>query len=109
MAEALAGHYDLLIIGERPQHNLISRILGPTALRIIAHQPCPVLIAKEEPHSLDQILVCDSIFASPNLAERLSQQLRICWLMRPLSTVLHVMSQIAAAPGIPGQQAASRR
>lgn len=102
--EVLSTPYDLLIIGERPQHNFISRILGPTALRIIAQQPCPVLIAKEKPHLLEQILVCDSVFAAPALSERLSHLLPDLLAQSGNVTVLHVMSQIAAAPGIKGKQ-----
>lgn len=103
IAEALSGEYDLLIIGERPQHSLLSRFLGPTALRIIAQQPCPVLIAKERPHALEQVLVCDSVFADPPLSERISLLLPDLLTESTIVSVLHVMSQIAAAPGVKGQ------
>lgn len=104
VAEAEDDTYDLLIIGERPQHKLLTRLLGPTALRVIAHTTCPVLIAKEEPHALAKILVCDSVFAEPNLSVRLHQQLPEVLAQAEKVTLLHVMSQIAAAPGINGQQ-----
>lgn len=104
VAEVQSGAYDLLIIGERPQHSLLSRFLGPTALRIISQQPCPVLIAKDQPHSLEQILVCDSVYAEPPLSERIAQLLPDLLAKSATVTVLHVMSQIAAAPGVKGKQ-----
>lgn len=102
--EVLTGEYDLLLIGERPQHSLLTRLLGPTALRIIAQRPCPVLIAKEEAHHLEQILVCDSVYAEPTLSARFSQHFPDLLAQAANVTVLHVMSQIAAAPGVSGRQ-----
>ncbi len=102
--EAIANHYDLLIIGKKLHHNLVTRLLGPTSLRIIAQKPCPILIAKEQPHPLEQILVCDSIFAKPNLSERFATHFPYLLAHAANVTVLHVMSQIAAAPGVQGKQ-----
>lgn len=104
LEEARSNQYDILIIGEKLHHNLLTRFLGPTTLRIIAQLPCPVLIAKQAAHPLKQILVCDSIFAKPNLLERFSHLFPEIISHAPQVTVLHVMSQIAAAPGIQGQQ-----
>lgn len=102
--EALSAEYELLVIGERPQHKLLTRLWGPTALRIVAKQPCPILIAKEQPHPLEQILVCDSVYAEPNLSVRFADRFPELLAQARSVNVLHVMSQIAAAPGVHGQQ-----
>lgn len=102
--EAKSGAYDLLIIGERPHHPLLTRLLGPTALRVVGQRPCPVLIAKEQPYPLAQILICDSVYADPNVLVRFSKSLPHLLAQATHVTLLHVMSQIAAAPGIQGHQ-----
>ena len=45
--EIQIGDYDLLIIGERPAHRLLHRILTNTVERLTELAPCPVLVARE--------------------------------------------------------------
>ena len=45
--EARSGGYDLLVIGERPGHRLIHRILASTVERLTERAPCPVLVARD--------------------------------------------------------------
>lgn len=102
-AEAKEGAYDLVIVGSRPIHHLVKRIVGPVAERVMLHAGCPVLIAKTEPAGLNRLLICES-GREPSLLKRLTARLPA--LLQPGTdiTVLHVMSQIIAAPGVPEWQ-----
>jgi nucleotide-binding universal stress UspA family protein len=101
---ARQGNYDLVVVGERPKHRLAARFLGSTAAHVIERAPCPVAIAKGEIHPLRHILLCDSGAASQTLLRRLADQLPALAGGEVEITVLHVMSQISAGPGINGQQ-----
>lgn len=99
--EAKAEAYDLIILGERVQHGLTQRFLAPTGERVIARMPCPVMIARGQPRPLRRVLVCEA-GRSPSLLTRLLNRLSLLLQHVDELTVLHVMSQIAAAPGVPG-------
>lgn len=99
--EAEHGHYDLIVVGERPEHNLMKRLLGPTAERVIAHMPCPVLIARQEIPAISNLLLCEG-GRDPSLLERMIDRLAPLLQVNNKLTVLHVMSQIVAAPGVAG-------
>lgn len=99
--EAESGAYDLIITGEKAQHGLARRLLAPTAERVIAHMPCPVLIARGQPRPLNRMLVCEG-GRDPSLLHRLLNRLSVLLKHVDELTVLHVMSQMAAAPGVPG-------
>ena len=101
---AREGHYDLVVVGERPKHRLATRFLGSTAAHVVERAPCPVVIAKGEIHPLRHILLCDSGAASQTLLRRFADQLPPLAGGEVEITILHVMSQISAGPGINGQQ-----
>lgn len=101
VAEAKEGGYDLLVIGERPEHGLIKRLIGPTAERIVAHLPCPTLIARRDAVPLRRFLLCEG-WRDPLLLNRLTTQLAPLMRIATELTLLHVMSQMTAAPGVPG-------
>lgn len=103
VAEAASDKYDLLILGEKSQHSLLTRLMGPTAQRVIAQSERPVLLAKLNAHAPQRILICDGGAQTPNLPERLGAQLPELLAVAEDVTVLHVMSQISAAPGVAGQ------
>ena len=104
MAEAEAGHYDLIIIGERASHRFLTRFLGSTAAAIINKASCPVIVAKGQIGPLRRVLLCDSGANDPSVLSRftnglgglLGQGVNIC--------ILHVMSQISAGPRVVGKQ-----
>jgi nucleotide-binding universal stress UspA family protein len=103
--EAEEGDYDLVIVGGRQHHRLITRfLLGSTTVRVVEHAPCPVIIAKGKIGPVHHILLCDSGIEAPSLVSRFSAQLADLIKGGEEVTVLHVMSQISAGPGIRGQQ-----
>lgn len=99
--EAQAGHYDLIVIGERPGHGLIHRILATTVERLTEHAPCPVLVARAAGMPA-RLLICES-GRHPLVAERMAEKLAPVLALAREATLLHVMSQIAAGPGVGGQ------
>lgn len=101
VSEAESGASDLIVVGERSQHGLAGRLMTPTVERVIAHMPCPVLIARGQPRPLSRVLVCES-GRDPSLLKRLITQLSSLLMYVDELMVLHVMSQITAAPGVPG-------
>ncbi len=105
LREAEEGAYDLVIVGEKQHHGLITRfVLGSTAERVVEYAPCPVLVAKGQIAPVQHLLLCDSGFQDPPLLERLTTQLADLVTGKQKTTVLHVMSQISAGPGVSGQQ-----
>ena len=102
LQEAEEGAYNLIVVGEKERHQLVTRfLLGSTAERVVEHAPCPVLIAKGEAKPIRHILLCDSGTAEPPLLARLTTQLGDLIEGQDI-TVLHVMSQMSAGPGVRG-------
>ena len=93
--------FDLIIIGEGAQSGFLQRLLGATAQRVIADMPCPVLIARGQPRPIRRILLCESGHV-PSLLRRFLNQIPQLLTEVDELTVLHVMSQMTAAPGLPG-------
>ena len=104
IAEAREGDFNLVIVGERQSHTLKARMLGSTALHVVEHAACPVIIAKGEIGPIQRILLCDSGALVPSLHSRFIAQLADILIGEEEITVLHVMSQISAWPGVAGQQ-----
>lgn len=104
VAESREGKYELIVVGERVQHRILSRILSPTSERVIAQAPCPVLVAKALTREFKRILVCDSGAHEQPLIGRLTKMLPQILTPDADVTVLHVMSQMGAAPGVRGWQ-----
>jgi nucleotide-binding universal stress UspA family protein len=101
LSEANARNYDLLVIGERRGHKLIHRIVASTVERLTERAPCPVLVARSAGLP-GRILICESSrrpLVVQRLVDKLSPIVDIC----RQATLLHVMSQIAAGPGVAGE------
>ncbi len=100
VAEAEEGATDLIVVGEGPQDTITRHLLGPKVRRIISHKPCPILIARGFSRPVRRLLLCEG-GREPSLLTRLLDQLAP--LLRGVDdlTLLHVMSQIPAAPGLP--------
>ena len=105
LREAEEGGYGLLIVGEREHHKLMTRfLLGSTAVRVVEHAPCPVIIAKGQIGPIHRLLLCDSGADHPSLLCRFAGQLAGLLRGDEKITILHVMSQIGAGPGVEGKQ-----
>ena len=98
------GDYNLVIMEVEPSSSLLTRLLGPAAERVIGQVPCPVLIARDEARPIRSILLCDSGLQAPPLVDRFFEGLEGLITVELEITVLHVMSQISAGPGIDGKQ-----
>ena len=101
LAELRAAHYDLLILGERRPHRLLTRVLGSVVDKVAGHAPCSVLVVRGPATRFARVLICDSGGPAPSVVDM--------WLARGLTrlatpaasiTLLHVMSQISAGPGV---------
>ncbi len=103
IAEAEEGNYQLVAVGEKQHHGLLTRfVLGSTALRVIEHSPCPVVLVKGQVGPVKRLLLCDSGVEEGNLVNRVTQQLPALLDQASTIVVLHVMSQIGAGPGVDG-------
>jgi len=105
LREAEEGSYDLLIVGERRDRSLITRLLeGSTAMRVAEHAPCPVLVVKGRVGPIRRLLLCDSGAPSRSILSRVTAQLAELLGGEEEITVLHVMSQISASPDVQGKE-----
>ncbi|MCJ7622572.1 MAG: universal stress protein [Anaerolineaceae bacterium] len=102
LAEAREGNYDMLVIGMSPYHRRLRYIPGSITKAVLAQSPCPVLVAKGKFAALNRLLVCDSGVASPFLLEYLTDRMSALLTKNPEVTILHVMSQMSAGPGVKG-------
>lgn len=100
--EATEGEYGLVILGFREAPSTLKRIFGPTVDQVVTRAPCPVLIAKEDKGDLNHVLICDSGAEGPSLMNRFIRQMRELVTAGLQVSVLHVMSQMSAGPGVPG-------
>jgi nucleotide-binding universal stress UspA family protein len=91
--------YDLIVMGQRPSHRLLVRVLGAVTKQVLQRTSRSVLIAKAEARKFDHILLCDSGVQSPPLLQLLRLRLPALLTEATDVTVLHVMSQISASPG----------
>ncbi len=104
ICEAEEGNYDLITVGDRQHYDRITRFfLGSTAQRIVEYAPCPVIIAKGEIQPIRRILLCDSGADSSLLLNRTAELVNLIGREVDI-TVLHVMSQMSAGPGVIGRQ-----
>lgn len=107
--EAEEEQFDLVIVGEKQHHGLVTRfILGATAERVVEHAPCPVIIAKGKVGPIERILLCDSGVKDPPLLSRFARHLDRLLRGQELVTLLHVMSQMSAGPGVRARQLRAR-
>ncbi len=100
-AEAAAGGHDLVIIGEPERNRFINRQRAPIAEDLVTLAPCPVLIARGRPRPIRKLLFCESGH-EPSLVDDLTGHMPSLVEQAEQVTVLHVMSQIAAGPGVAG-------
>jgi nucleotide-binding universal stress UspA family protein len=104
VAEAETGSYRMVVVGEKQHHGLMTRfIMGSTAQRVVEHAPCPVVVAKGHVAPIRRLLICDSGAVRDSIVDRVVAQLPRLLATAEGITVLHVMSQMSAGPGIEGR------
>jgi nucleotide-binding universal stress UspA family protein len=97
--------YNLVVVGEgRHRVRLTRFLLGSTALRVAEHVSCSVIITKGKARPIKRILLCDSGAEDSSSLSRFTCQLAKALVGEEQITVLHVMSQISAGPGVIGVQ-----
>ncbi len=104
LREAQEGNYELIILGAPSPHR--RDWFNPKTLltQIVEGAPCSTLIVRGQASRIKHILVCDSGAESANTLRGLIT--RLIGLLEGLEgiTILHVMSQVSAGPGVPGEQ-----
>ncbi|MFZ0544370.1 MAG: universal stress protein [Candidatus Promineifilaceae bacterium] len=99
--EVIDGQYDLVVMGEPSQSLPFPRIALIGKEDIVGYLTCPVLIAQGGVRPFHRVLVCEGGL-EPLLLNRLADLLPLLLAQVEEWTVLHVMSQMAAGPGVAG-------
>jgi nucleotide-binding universal stress UspA family protein len=118
--EVSQGRYELVLVGEgwRPRRPLACAQDRLTAVRVAERAPCPVFAVLGQAHPLGQerpirrILLCDSgarsalnaVGGSAPPVGHFTAELAGLLGGEEEVTVLHVMSQLSAGPGVRGRQ-----
>jgi len=115
--EAQEGNYDLVIVGRRPRRGLLARLLhNSTMMQVVERALCPVMVVQGKIGPIHHILLCDSGAGAEFTGQSLSYSERESALGHFTAklaeqvigeagvTVLHVMSQMSAGPGVRGMQ-----
>jgi nucleotide-binding universal stress UspA family protein len=97
--EIIFGAYDLVAVGALGKRGVTRFMLGSTAERVARYAAVPVLIIQGVREGISRVLICTAA-GEPGLTS-VSLGGRVASLVGAQTTVLHVMSQVAAAPGIP--------
>jgi nucleotide-binding universal stress UspA family protein len=104
LAELKLFRYDLLVIGEgQIVHGYIPRQPERISHKLAEQSACPVLVARDPLRPFKRILMCDS-GAENSVLRRFTLQVAEMLAGEEEITVLHVMSQISAGPGVPDRQ-----
>jgi nucleotide-binding universal stress UspA family protein len=101
--EANQGDYDLVVLGWSPVSGYL-RLLRPTVERVIDGSIFPVAIVKKNGKPIERVLICDSGALEKPLLIRFKEHLSDLFNCNPNISVLHVMSQMSAGPGLNGWQ-----
>jgi nucleotide-binding universal stress UspA family protein len=105
LKEAKEGRYELIVLGASTRGGFTKRLLkGSSLLSIVENAPCPVLIVKGRHRSICKILLCDSGVEDSSLPGCFAVLYADLSEHEEEITILHVMSQISAGPGITGRQ-----
>lgn len=103
--EASEGGFDLVIMGDKRPQSLLARVLwGSKAIKVAESAPCSVIVVRKKPSRIHRILLCDSGAGLSSLLSKLVVQLSDLLEGEEDITVLHVMSQMSAGPGVRGGQ-----
>lgn len=101
--ETKKGRYELLITDDLPV-DYTHFYQGKGTVYLIKHVSCPVIIVKGGYRPIRRILLCDSGAGRSSVLTSFTAQLASMLEGHEEVTVLHVMSQISAGPGVSGKQ-----
>lgn len=104
LKETKSGEYELLILGclSSPRSDCLSP--GSSFTQIVEGIPCSTLIVREKAPQVKRLLLCDSGSESAQSTRDFTSRLVNLIEGKEQITILHVMSQISAGPGIRGEQ-----
>jgi nucleotide-binding universal stress UspA family protein len=102
--ETKTGEYELLILGclSSPRSDCLTP--GSSFTQIVEGVPCSTLIVREKAPQVKRLLLCDSGSESAQSTRDFTARLVNLIEGEEQITILHVMSQISAGPGIRGDQ-----
>jgi len=104
LAELKLFQYDLLVLGEgQVTHGYLHRQKERISNKLAEQALCPVLVVRNPLRPFRRILMCDS-GAENSVLRRFIIQVAEMLEGEEEITVLHVMSQISAGPGVPDKQ-----
>jgi nucleotide-binding universal stress UspA family protein len=117
ISEAKVRRYQLIVVGNEKNQGMLKNLgRSPVPLRLVKQSSyvCPVLIAKGKNGPIRRILLCDSGSSSPSTGLEIGRANASCTRRFASQfvdlfedgeiTILHVMSQISAGPGVRGGQ-----
>jgi len=103
--ETNSGDYNLLVLSYRSIKSLLRGFLKHGGIdQVLKKTTCSVILLKEKQHAIKRILLCDSGGGNSKLLSETTAKIAVMLTGEESVTVLHVMSQISAAPGVPGWQ-----
>ena len=101
--EIETGDHDLLILREKTTSYFDRWIHRFPSVHVAEHVPCSVIIFKGKAKPIQKILLCDSGAGNSSYLNDFTAELTDHIPGEEKVTVLHVMSQISAGPGISGE------
>ncbi len=105
LSEVEEGGYDLVILGKNRTHTWLALFFrGSTAVNVVKHAHIPVIVVRGHVGPIRRVMICDSGGGVTPILGRLTAQLPDLLKGDEEITILHVMSQISAGPGVSGQQ-----
>ncbi|TFG49860.1 MAG: universal stress protein [Anaerolineales bacterium] len=104
LKETKSGEYDLLILGCLPSPWLECLSPGSNFSQIVEGAPCSTLIVRKKAPRVKRILLCDSGSEYAQSIRDFTARFAELINGEEQATILHVMSQISAGPGIRGEQ-----
>lgn len=104
IGELQDGGYDLVILGDRHPPRLARIFKRSIAKHVVEQAACSVLIAQGKIGPIRRVLLCDSGSKESRLLNKFTSQVVDLLGGEEVVTVMHVMSQISAGPGVRGGQ-----
>lgn len=105
LQEAAKGNYDLIIADLIVKNGSRIGMLKKSSVdKLVKNSPCPIVVIKDRVMAVRRVLLCDS--GSEMTTDLKKFSVRFLKQLKEIEevSVLHVMSQMSAGPGVSGQQ-----